>query len=97
MKKINMAAPHFDEEDRKRIHREIDAILDGSLSMGPNVQAFEKEFAERVGVRHAVAMNSCTSALEAASGRDLHRHRDGGSPDWGDACFCGDIVIDAVP
>ncbi len=66
MNKINMADPHFNEEDRKWIHREIDEILDGALSMGPNVQAFEMEFAARVGVRHAVAMNSCTSALEAA-------------------------------
>ena len=66
MKKINMADPHFSEEDRKWIHREIDAILDGALSMGPNVQAFEREFAARVGVRHAIAMNSCTATLEAA-------------------------------
>ncbi len=66
MKKINMADPHFNEDDRKWIHREVDMILDGALSMGPNVQAFEKEFAARVGVRHAIAMNSCTSALEAA-------------------------------
>lgn len=77
MKKINMADPHFSKVDRKRIHREIDAILDGSLSMGPNVQAFEQEFADRVGVRYAIAMNSCTSALEAAlqyiqvSGREV--------------------------
>lgn len=66
MRKINMADPHFSEDDRKWIHREIDAILDGALSMGPNVHAFEREFAARVGVRHAIAMNSCTSALEAA-------------------------------
>jgi len=72
-----MADPHFSEYDRKTIHREIDAILDGALSMGPNVQAFEREFAARVGVRHAIAMNSCTSALEAAllskgvSGREV--------------------------
>ncbi len=65
MRKINMADPHFSEDDRKWIHREIDAILDGALSMGPNVHAFEREFAARVGVRHAIAMNSCTSALEA--------------------------------
>jgi dTDP-4-amino-4,6-dideoxygalactose transaminase len=65
-KKINMADPHFSEEDRKWIHREIDVILDGALSMGPNVQAFEREFADRVGVAHAIAMNSCTSVLEAA-------------------------------
>jgi perosamine synthetase len=66
MQKINMANPHFNSEDRKWIHREIDAILDGALSMGPNVHAFELEFAARVGVRHAIAMNSCTSCLEAA-------------------------------
>lgn len=66
MRKISMADPHFSEEDRKRIHREIDAILDGALSMGPNVEAFEREFAALVGVRYAIAMNSCTAALEAA-------------------------------
>lgn len=65
-KQIEMASPHFSSEDREFIHREIDAILDGVLSMGPNVEAFEHEFAARVGVRHAIAMNSCTSALEAA-------------------------------
>jgi len=65
MRKINMADPHFDEKDRKWIHQEIDVILDGKLSMGPNVHAFEQEFAARVGVRYAIAMNSCTSVLEA--------------------------------
>ena len=66
MRRINMADPHFNEVDRNRIHREVEIILDGALSMGSNVQAFEQEFAHRVGVRHAIAMNSCTSALEAA-------------------------------
>jgi len=66
MRKVNLAHPHFGDEDRVWIHREIDAILDGALSMGPNVQAFEREFAARVGTRHAIAMNSCTAALEAA-------------------------------
>jgi dTDP-4-amino-4,6-dideoxygalactose transaminase len=61
-----MAAPFFDASDRERIHREMDAILDGLLSMGPNVRAFEEEFARLVGVRHAIAMNACTSTLEAA-------------------------------
>lgn len=66
MRKISMADPYFSPDDRAWIHREVDKILDGALSMGPNVQAFEREFAGRVGVRHAIAMNSCTSALEAA-------------------------------
>jgi perosamine synthetase len=66
MRRISMADPHFSEADRAWIHREMDVILDGALSMGPNVRAFEQEFASRVGVRHAIAMNSCTAALEAA-------------------------------
>ena len=65
-KKITMADPHFDSCDRERIHREVDNILDSALSMGPNVVAFQEEFAKKMNVRHAVAMNSCTSVLEAA-------------------------------
>lgn len=63
---IAMADPYFDEADRQAIHLGIDKILTQALSMGPNVHAFEREFAALCGVRHAVAMNSCTSALEAA-------------------------------
>ena len=72
-----MADPFFSADDRKKIHAEVDRILDTSLSMGPNVRAFEEEFADRVGVRHAIAMNACTSALEASllahniSGREV--------------------------
>lgn len=66
IKKITMADPFFSDKDRILIHREIDAILSDALSMGPNVRAFEQEFAEMVGVHHAIAMNSCTSTLEAA-------------------------------
>jgi len=64
--KINMADPYFSSLDREWIHQEIDSILDGVLSMGPNVKSFEFEFAKMAGVRHAVAMNSCTSALEVS-------------------------------
>lgn len=65
-KKISMADPFFDEHDRERIHKEIDNILDKSLSMGPNVLAFQDEFAAKMNVKHAIAMNACTSTLEAA-------------------------------
>jgi perosamine synthetase len=41
------------------------AMADGMLSStGPFVRAFERAFAERIGVRHVVATNSGTSALE---------------------------------
>lgn len=65
-RQIRMADPHFAAEDREWLHREVDAVLDGQLSMGPNVQAFEREFAAMSGTAHAVALNSCTSALEIA-------------------------------
>jgi perosamine synthetase len=66
MRKISMAEPDFSAEDREVIHREIDLILSGQLSMGPNVSRFENEFAERIGSKYAIAMNSCTATLEAA-------------------------------
>jgi dTDP-4-amino-4,6-dideoxygalactose transaminase len=39
------------------------ALESGWLSTGPRVQRFEREFAEYVGSRHAIAVNSCTAAL----------------------------------
>ncbi|GGX60280.1 UDP-4-amino-4,6-dideoxy-N-acetyl-beta-L-altrosamine transaminase [Saccharospirillum salsuginis] len=49
---------------------DIDAVIDvlGSdfLTQGPKVPAFEASLAEKVGVHHAVAVNSATSALHIA-------------------------------
>lgn len=43
---------------------EVAATLrSGWLSTGPRVQQFERAFADYVGARHAVAVNSCTAAL----------------------------------
>lgn len=64
MKKINMAEPYFDHQDRKWIHDELDNILNGLLSMGPNVATFEAEFSNYLNCKHAIAVDSCTSALE---------------------------------
>jgi len=72
-----MADPSFSRLDRDFIHNEVDKILSGSLSMGPNVKSFEDQFASLVGVKHAIAMNSCSSCLEAslmalgATGREV--------------------------
>jgi perosamine synthetase len=42
----------------------VTAVLrSGWITTGPEVQAFEREFAAAVGVGHAVAVNSCTAAL----------------------------------
>jgi dTDP-4-amino-4,6-dideoxygalactose transaminase len=39
------------------------ALQSGWLSTGPRVRQFERAFADYVGARHAVAVNSCTAAL----------------------------------
>jgi dTDP-4-amino-4,6-dideoxygalactose transaminase len=48
------------KEEKDAVGRVIDA---GSLSIGKFVEDFENEFAEFIGAKHAVAVNSCTSAL----------------------------------
>jgi dTDP-4-amino-4,6-dideoxygalactose transaminase len=44
----------------------VQALRSGWLTMGPRTQAFERAFAAHVGVRHAVAISSCTAALHLA-------------------------------
>lgn len=64
--KYNIALPYFPEEDVERILEEFRTILKGNgmLTKGPQVKEFEKEFAAYTGAQYAVAVNSCTSALE---------------------------------
>ena len=55
----------FPEEDRKALLKQIDGILEsGQLTLGKYGQEFEQRFAEYVGTKYAVAVNSGTSALE---------------------------------
>lgn len=45
----------------------VAAVLRGDwLTQGPNVEAFERAFADKTGARYAVAVNSGTAALHAA-------------------------------
>ncbi len=41
-------------------------LRSGWLTLGPRTAAFEQAFAEHLGVRHAVAVSSCTAALHLA-------------------------------
>lgn len=44
----------------------VDALRSGWLTTGPRVRRFEEGFAEAVGARHAVGVNSCTAAMHLA-------------------------------
>ena len=60
---IPIARPWLDERDADAARR---AILSGWVTQGPEVAAFEREFAEAVGARYACAVSSCTTALHVA-------------------------------
>lgn len=65
--KYPRAKPYFSDSDKEGILRDIAEILDtGMLTAGRHVAQFEKSFALRMGVNHAIAVSSCTSALEIA-------------------------------
>lgn len=65
--KVPSARPFFDDADIRSILKDIRRSLKtGALTLGPNVKKFEELFAEYTGVKHAVAVNSGTSALEIA-------------------------------
>src|SRR5438132_3558356 len=44
----------------------VDCLRSGWLTTGPLTHRFEEEFAQAVGARYAVALNSCTAALHLA-------------------------------
>ena len=41
----------------------VDTLRSGWIAKGPRTIKFEKEFAEYLGAKHAIAVNSCTAAL----------------------------------
>ena len=60
---IPVARPWMDEREADAARR---AILSGWVTQGPEVAAFEREFADAVGASHACAVSSCTTALHVA-------------------------------
>lgn len=59
------ARPYFPEEDIPGILSEIGEVLRGGrLILGPKTRALEAAWSKRVGTKHAVALSSCTAALE---------------------------------
>src|SRR4029078_422565 len=60
---IPVAKPILDEREVEAVRR---VILSGWVTQGPEVAAFEREFAQMVGAPHACAVSNCTTALHLA-------------------------------
>jgi dTDP-4-amino-4,6-dideoxygalactose transaminase len=60
---IPITRPLVDEREADAARR---VILSGWITQGPEVAAFEREFADAVGAQHACAVSNCTTALHLA-------------------------------
>src|SRR4030042_6241156 len=58
--KIPLAKPYVGKEEIKAVS---EVIRSGWLSLGPKLTEFENKFAEFIGIKHAIAVNSGTSGL----------------------------------
>jgi dTDP-4-amino-4,6-dideoxygalactose transaminase len=59
--------PLFDLRlDPEDVEAVMEVLRSGWLTMGPRINEFEQVFAEHLGVRHAIAVSSCTAALHLA-------------------------------
>src|SRR5947207_14502255 len=57
---IPIAAPSTGEEEWQAVR---EPLMSGWVTQGPKVAEFEKAFAERHRVKHAIAVTSCTTGL----------------------------------
>lgn len=57
---IPFAKPYIDDLEKQAV---TDVISSGWLTSGPKVKELEEKFAKYVGANHAIAVDSCTSAL----------------------------------
>jgi len=62
-RKIPIAKPDFGKEEETAVKEVLES---GILASGPRTKQFEKEFAEYIGVEHAVAVTNGTIALDVA-------------------------------
>ena len=63
MRKIPLCIPYTGQEEKDAVNEVIDS---GWYAHGPKNHEFEEGFADFLGVKHALSMNSCTSAIHLA-------------------------------
>ena len=63
MQTVSFAPPAIGADEISEV---VSTLCSGWLSTGPRVREFERAFADYIGVRHAVAVNSGTAALHLA-------------------------------
>lgn len=60
---LPFAVPDLDEREVTEV---VAAIRSGWITTGPRTHEFERAFADQVGAKHAIAVNSCTAAMHLA-------------------------------
>ncbi|HEX2834595.1 MAG TPA: DegT/DnrJ/EryC1/StrS aminotransferase family protein [Thermoanaerobaculia bacterium] len=60
---LPFALPDYGEAEQSAVR---DVLASGWITTGPKTKAFEAEFANAVGAKHAIAVSSCTAALHLA-------------------------------
>jgi len=60
---IPLTRPYFDSEELEEIQKVLDS---GWVTQGPKVKEFEDKIADYLGVKYAIAVTNCTSALHLA-------------------------------
>ena len=60
---LPFALPHITDAEIAEV---VDTLHSGWLATGPKTKRFEREFAEVIGVPHAIALSSATAAMHLA-------------------------------
>jgi len=60
---IPIFRPSYGEKEKQAVWETMDS---GWVGLGPKTEKFEKAFAEKVGAKYAIGLNSCTAALDLA-------------------------------
>jgi len=64
--RIYLSSPHMSDEGYEMAYIKEAFDTNWIAPLGPNVDGFEKEFAEKVGAKHAAALSSGTAAIHLA-------------------------------